>query len=207
MKRVVNAAIAVLTVATASGAISGAVGAGARVNTVDRVCAGLIKSRNAHSYPPDRQWVWEIPHGCVYTRDLPRPTGCSADPDLGCAAPPDVHIRFQRRDYVFHLTFRGVPAKATGIWNATGRRLLVTHDGRAPKRRERLFIEFDGTEFDGILQSGPSQGQADIGPGLRWSIVYTLDRKKGLCCPHADAGSPDTSPFDVAPERLTIATQ
>src|SRR3954467_2314970 len=171
--------------------------------TDDRVCASLIRSRNTHFYPPYRQWVWKIRSGCVYTRDLPRPAGCTADLDIGCAAPPDMHVRFQRREYVFHLTFRGVPAKARGLWNATGRRFLVAHDGLTPAR-ERLFIEFSGGEVAGIPPSGPSQGQVDSGPELRWRIMYTLDKKKGLCCPRVDPGSPNISPFEVAPERLAI---
>jgi hypothetical protein len=179
--------------------VVGATAAPHTTTAADRICTSLVAARNAHSYPPDRQWVWTIPNGCVYTRDVSRPAGCSADPDIGCSAAPDVHVRFQRREYVFHLTLRGVPAKAKGLWNATGRSFLVAHDGRAPKTRQRLFIDFSGAEFDGPLLSGPSQGQADIGPVLHWRIVYTLDKRKGLCCPRVDPGSPDVSPFDVAP--------
>ncbi len=180
---------------------------GSRTQATDRVCASLIQSRNAYLYPPDRQWVWTIPNGCVFTTDRPRPEGCTSDRYLGCASPPDVHVRFQRRDYVFHLTLRGVPAKARGISTLGGaRRLLVTHDGRAPKTRQKLFIEFTGAEFDGFIQSGPNKGQPDTGPALAWSITYTLDRKKGLCCPRVDPGMPNTSPFDVAPLRLAAVT-
>jgi hypothetical protein len=118
-----------------------------------------------------------------------------------------VHVRFQRREYVFHLTLRGIPAKARGIWNANaGRRFVVAHDGLTPAR-ERLFIDFSGVELDGIVQSGPSQGQPEIGPQLHWNIMYTLDKKKGLCCPRIDRGSPNISPFDVAPERLTLTPE
>lgn len=201
---------AVLGIALAVGTVSGSASPPTRVrahsHVAERLCANLVKARNAQSYPPDRQWVWTIPNGCVYTRDLPRPLGCTADPDTGCLAPPDVHVRVQRREYVFHLTLRGVPTSAKGLWNATGKRFLVTHDGRGRKTRQRLFIEFSGVEFDGILQRGPSQGAADIGPELHWTIAYTLDKDKGLCCPRVDPGSPDVSPFDVAPQRLKIAT-
>ena len=194
-----------LTIAAASGAAPVSRKA-AKAQPPDRVCANLIEARNAHSYPPDRQWIWAIPTGCVFTRDLPSPTACTPDPDIGCASPPDVHVRYQRRDHVFHLTLKGVPAKAKGIWTPGGtRRLLVTHDGRS-KGRQRLFIEFSGTEFDGLLQSGPNQGLPDLGPQLHWSIMYTLDKKKGLCCPRVDPGSPNVSPFDVVPQRLAIAT-
>ena len=63
---------------------------------LERAGYQMIGTRNGHFYPSLRQWVWKIPRGCVYTRDLPRPAGCTADPDLGCAAAPDVHVRFQR---------------------------------------------------------------------------------------------------------------
>ena len=209
MKRA-GALSAVLGLVLAAGAVSGAAspttGLGAHSRSGGRFCASLTKARNAHSYPPDRHWVWTIPDGCVYTVDLPRPRGCSADPDTGCLAPPDVHVRLQRREYVFHLTLRGVPALAKGVWNATGKRFLVTHDGRGRKTRQRLFIEFSALEFDGIVQSGPSQGAADTGPELRWTITYTLDQKQGLCCPRVDPSSPNVSPFDVAPQRLRIVT-
>ena len=208
MKRVVVLS-ALLGIVLAGGTVSGAAspttGLRAHSQSGDRFCVSLTRARNAHSYPPDRRWVWAIANGCVYTRDLPRPQGCTADPETGCLAPPDVHVRVQRREYVFHLTLRGVPAGAKGLWNAAGKRFLVTHDGRGRKTRQRLFIEFSGVEFDGILQSGPSQGAADIGPELRWTIMYTLDKKKGLCCPRVDPGSPTVSPFDVAPQRLRIA--
>jgi hypothetical protein len=164
--------------------------------------AAPVSREAAKAQPPDRVCA----SGCVFTRDLPSPTACTPDADIGCASPPDVHVRYQRRDYVFHLTLKGVPARAKGIWTSGGtRRLLVTHDGRS-KGRQRLFIEFSGTEFDGLLQSGPNQGLPDLGPQLHWSIMYTLDKKKGLCCPRTDPGSPNVSPFAVVPERLAIAT-
>jgi hypothetical protein len=211
MKRVGVTSGVVIALVLAGATISGAAShsrAGVRLfQAADRVCTNLIRSRNAHSYPPDRQWVWAIAKGCVFTRDLLRPADCTPDPDIGCASPPDVHVRYQRRDYIFHLTLRGVPAKAKGIWTAGGtRRLLITHDGRSPKVRQRLFIDFGAQEFDGLLQSGLNQGQPDLGPLLHWSIVYTLDEEKGLCCPRSDPGSPNVSPFDITPQRLTIAT-
>jgi hypothetical protein len=190
-------------VATVVG-VSGATAARHAATARDRVCANLVAARNSRSYPSIPRWVWTIPSGCVYTSDRARPAGCSPDPDLGCSAPPDVHVRFRHRDYSFHLTLRGLPAKAKGLWTATGPSFLVAHDGLAPKRRQRLFIDFSGTEFDGLLQSGPSQGQPDIGPTLHWRIAYTIDKRKGLCCPRVDPGSPDISPFDVAPERLML---
>jgi hypothetical protein len=168
----------------------------------DRVCATLREERNPRLYAGLRAWVWTIPDGCVYTTERPLPAGCTRDPDLGCASPPNVHVRFRGRDYVFHLTMKGTPAKARGIAAGPYRRLLVAHDGHARTIRERLFIIFSGAEFDGFLDTGPNQGQPDIGPALVWNIEYTLDRRKGLCCPRRDPGSPDASPFDVAPQRI-----
>jgi hypothetical protein len=207
MRRAVAFAVIPLAVALVSSTVSGAASrTSSSRQATDRVCANLIGLRNAHSFPPDRRWVWRIPNGCVFARDLARPAGCASDPELGCASPPDVHVRFQRRDYVFHLTLRGVPAIARGISQLGGtRQLVVTHDGRA-RTRQRLFIDFRAGEFDGLLPSGPSKGLPAPAPLLWWHISYTLDKKKGLCCPHRDAGSPDVSPFDVAPHRLSLAT-
>jgi hypothetical protein len=145
----------------------------------------------------------------VFTRDLPRPAGCLVDRELGCAVAPDVHVRFQRHDYVFHLTLKGSPPKALGIWTRSGTRtLLVAHAGRGSKARQRLLIDFTATEFDGIVPPADSHGLIpDIGPVLHWRIAYTLDKKKGLCCPRFDPGNPDFSPFDVAPQRLTAAPE
>jgi hypothetical protein len=206
MRRAVIFVAVAFAVAVTGAAASGAAPNGQQRSTAqaaDRVCANLIKTRNRRAYASLKQWVWTIPNGCVFTRDRPRPAGCTADPDLGCAAPPDVHVRYQHRDYVFHLTLRRVPANAKGIVNPPYNRFLVAHDGLSTKR-QRLFIEFSAAEFDGILQSRPSQGQPDIGPELRWRIMYTIDAKKGLCCPRVDPGGPNISPFDVAPERVRV---
>src|SRR3954465_1070337 len=141
MRRAVVFTAVCVSIALVIAAVSGAAPSSrktAKAQAPDHVCANLIKSRNAHSYPPDRQWIWAIPTGCVFTRDLPSPAGCTSDPDIGCASPPTVHVRYQRRDYAFHLTLKGVPAKAKGIWTSGGkRRLLVTHDGRS-KGRQKL---------------------------------------------------------------------
>jgi hypothetical protein len=200
MKRAAGLVFLAAALALTSVVVSGA--AGARTHTSDSVCTSLTKARNAHSYPPDRQWVWTIPTGCVFTRDLPRPSGCNADPELGCIAAPDVHVRFQRKGYVFHLTLKGSSDKALGVTH--GVRLLVAHDGRGSKSRQRLLIDVTATEFDGIIPPGGTQ-IPNLGPILNWRIVYTLDKRKGLCCPHVDAGSPDVSPFDVVPLRLQSA--
>ena len=202
MKRATGLVLLALALALTSVAVSGAAG-GSR-QTSDTVCANLISARNAHSYPPDRQWVWTIPKGCVFTRELPRPSGCTADRELGCIAAPDVHVRFQRKDYVFHLTLKGTSAKALGVTRRI--RLLVAHDGRGSKSREKLLIDVIATEFDGIIPPGGTHGAVpDLGPILNWRIVYTIDKQKGLCCPRIDPAYPDASPFDVAPARLTSA--
>jgi hypothetical protein len=180
-------------------AVTGA-GAG-EPQATDRACASLIRSRNAHSYPPDRQWVWALPGGCVFTRDRPRPAGCSNDRDLGCIATPDVHVRIQRREYVFHLTMKGSPAKAIGLARA-GTQLLVAHDGRGSKARQTLIVDFRGIEFDGIVPANEAHGLIpDLGPLLQWRFRYTLDKRKGLCCPRVDPAQPEVSPFDVNPTR------
>jgi hypothetical protein len=194
-----------LAAAGVSGATSHAKPAGIQRQAADRVCTSVAKEYKFFgAYPPGPKWVWTIPSGCVFLRDRPQTADCQGRADDGCALPPDVHVRYQRRSYVFHLTLKDLPAKAKGIWTAGGQRIfIVAHDGRPPKTRQRLFVEFTGREFDGFLQSGPSQGQPDLGSILRWEIQYTLDRKKGLCCPRVDPGNPG-SPFDVAPQRLTI---
>jgi hypothetical protein len=116
-----------------------------------------------------------------------------------------VHVRFQRNEYVFHLTMKGSPANALGLARA-GTQLLVTHDGRGSKTRQRLIIEFRGTEFVGIIPANQQHGLIpDLGPRLYWRIQYTLDRGKGLCCPRFDPANPDVSPYQVAPERLSAA--
>jgi hypothetical protein len=192
-----------LAAASASGATSHAKRAGTQTQAADRACASVIKEYKFYAaFPPGPKWVWTIPSGCVFLRDRAQTADCRGNADDGCALPPDVHVRYQRRTYVFHLTLKGLPAKAKGVWTAGGqRRFIVAHDGREPKTRQRLFIEFTGREFDGFLQSGPGQGQPDLGPGLRWQIEYTIDKRKGLCCPHVDPGSPNQSPYDVAPSR------
>jgi hypothetical protein len=195
MKRATSLVLFALALALASMTVSGA--AGGSTQRSDAVCANLIKARNAHSYPPDRQWVWTIPRGCVFTRALPRPKGCTPDPELGCLAAPDVHVRFQRKDYVFHLTLKGSSDKALGIARRPTR-LLVAHDGRGAKARQKLLIDFTATEFDGIIPAGQSHGLLpDLGPILNWQIVYALDSKQGLCCPPR---------FDVVPVRLMSAS-
>ena len=179
MKRATGFLLLALALAMTSVTVSGAASRSAQRS--DSVCAGLVKARNAHSYPPDRQWVWTIPSGCVFTRDLAQPSGCTSDPEFGCLAAPDVHVRFQRKEYVFHLTLKGSSKKALGITRST--RLLVAHDGRGSKARQKLLIDFTATEFDGIIGASESHGLIpDLGPILNWRIVYTLDRRKGLCC-------------------------
>lgn len=120
-------------------------------------------------------------------------------------SPPDVVVRFRGHTYVFHLTLRGVPAKTEGIWRVEGaRRFVVAHGGRQPQR-QRLFVEFTGREYNGLVDSGLSRGQPDLGAELGWRIEYNLDRKNGLCCPRVDPGSPERSPYDVTPVRLVVA--
>jgi hypothetical protein len=68
-----------------------------------------------------------------------------------------------------------------------------------------LFVEFTGREYNGLVDSGLSRGQPDLGAELRWRIEYNLDRKNGLCCPRVDPGSPERSPYDVTPVRLVVA--
>jgi hypothetical protein len=212
MKRALVFAVLALATAFVIAGVSGAASATARTGSKsqgrDRVCAALIRSRNPYSYPPGREWVWTIANGCVFTRDLPRPAGCLVDRELGCAAVPDVHVRYQGRESVFHLTLKGSPAKALGISNSgAARQLLVAHDGRGSKARQKLVIDFTGIEFDGIIPSNGLHGLVpDLGPILHWRIAYTLDGKKGLCCPYFDPGNPDRSPYEVAPQRLTAAT-
>jgi hypothetical protein len=211
MKRILVLAVLALAtglvIAGVSGAASSTVRTSPKAQPGDRVCATLIRLRNPYAYPPTRQWVWTIPSGCVFTRDLPRPAGCIVDRELGCAAAPDVHVRFQGRESVFHLTLKGSPAKALGISSSGAtRELLVAHDGRGSKARQKLVIDFTGTEFDGIIPSNGVHGLIpDLGPILHWRIAYTLDRKKGLCCPYVDPANPDRSPFEVRPQRLTAA--
>jgi hypothetical protein len=207
MRRVAAFAIACLLGGLVTGAVSGAAPNAAHkppaAQMVDGACAKLAKLRNAHSYPPDRQWVWVIPTGCVFTRDRPQPTRCTSDRDLGCIATPDVHVRFQRKEYVFHLTMKGSPANALGLARA-GTQLVVAHDGRGSKARQTLIVDFRGTEFDGIIPANAQHGLSpDFGPLLHWRIRYTLDRRKGLCCPRFDPGNPTFSPYQVAPERLS----
>lgn len=203
MNRAVALAVVSLAIAFV-GAATGSLSAAAPIHVGDRVCAELIRARNPHSYPPGRVWVWAIPHGCVFARELPRPAGCVVDRELGCAAAPDIHVRFRGRESVFHLTLKGSPAKARGISSTGGtRQLLVAHDGRGSKVRQKLVIDFTGVEFDGITPSDGVHGLvADLGPILHWQIAYTLDDKKGLCCPRFDPGNPDFSPYDIAPQRL-----
>src|SRR5438445_135731 len=110
----------VLFVAGLALALAAVSGAASRMQTVDRVCSNLVNSRNPHAYPPDRLWVWTIPNGCIFTTERPRPAGCTPDPDLGCAAPPDVHVHLRGRDYVFHLTMKRTPANARGITTIGG---------------------------------------------------------------------------------------
>jgi hypothetical protein len=171
----------------------------------DSLCARVrAEYKAAAALPSLPHWVWTIPHGCVFVRDQPKTQECQAtDVRDGCVSPPDVNVRYRGRTYVFHLTLKGAP-KAQGIWVVGGtRRFIVAHDGLPPKTRERLFIEFDAVEFDGLIQSGPSKGLPDLGPQLRWRIEYNIDKKNGLCCPHTDPGDPDQKPpFDVTPQRL-----
>jgi hypothetical protein len=183
-------------------------GARAQTQAVDRVCASVrAEYKFFGAYPPGPKWIWSIPSGCVFLRDRPQTADCQGRADDGCTPSPDVHVRYQRRTYVFHLTLKGVPAKVKGIWTAGGTRtFIVAHDGRPPKARQRLFIEFSAREFDGFLQSGPGQGLPDLGAGLRWEIAYNIDKKKGLCCPRVDPSTPNVSAFDVAPQRLTIVS-
>jgi hypothetical protein len=183
-------------------------GASARTQAVDRVCSNIrAEYKFFGAYPPGPRWVWSIPSGCVFLRDRPQKADCQGRADDGCTPPPDVHIRYRRRTYVFHLTLKGLPAKAKGIWTAGGTRIfIVAHDGRPPKARERLFIEFTAREFDGLLQSGPSQGLPDLGPGLRWEIAYNINKKNGLCCPRVDPSTPNVSRFDVAPQRFSTVS-
>jgi hypothetical protein len=176
----------------------------------DPLCAAVrAEYKVSAALPSLPHWVWTIPHGCVFVRDrAPTPECQRTDVRDGCVSPPDIHVRYRGRSYAFHLTLKGAPEKAIGIWKAGGaRRFFVTHDGLPPKSRERLFIEFDAREFDGILQSGPSRGLPDLGPELRWRIEYNIDKKSGLCCPHTDPGDPDQKPpFEVTPQRLVTVT-
>jgi len=202
MKRAGVGIAAVVAVALAGGSVSGA-----QTNAQDRVCSSAIGQYKSYAaYPPLPHWVWSIPSGCVFTRDRPPSADCRAsDVREGCVSPPDVVVRFRGRTYVFHLTLRGVPAKTEGIWRVGGaRRFVVAHGGRQPQR-ERLFVEFTGREYNGLLDSGPGRGQPDLGAELRWRIEYNLDRRRGLCCPRVDPGSPERSPFDVTPVRLVVA--
>jgi hypothetical protein len=194
----VSIAAVVLAVASASGA---------QTPARDRVCAATVKLYKSYAaIPPLPHWVWAIPSGCVFTRDRPPSAGCQAsDVRDGCVSPPDVAVRFRGRSYVFHLTLRGVPAKTEGIWRIGGaRRFVVAYGGRQPQR-QRLFVEFTGREYNGLLDSGPNRGQPDLGAELRWRIEYNLDRRRGLCCPRVDRGSPEQSPFNVTPVRLVAA--
>jgi hypothetical protein len=180
----------VLAAAGISGAMSHARAAGAHAGATDRVCASLIKSgRNRFSYPPDVDWVWQIPNGCVFLRDRAPTSDCpSGDLDT-CTPPPDVHVRYRQRSYVFHLTLAGLPAADRGI-PRRGRRMIVTADGRTPKSRRKLLIHFTGHEF---------RGAANPGPQHLWEISVTIDKTKGLCCRTVDPGNPQRSPWDVAP--------
>ena len=83
----------------------------------DRVCAAVRQEYKRYaSFPSLPHWIWTIPHGCVFVRDLAPTADCRAtDVRNGCAPPPDVHVRYRRRAYVFHLTLKGVPAKAKGL--------------------------------------------------------------------------------------------
>ena len=194
----VSIAAMVLAVASASSA---------HTAVRDRVCAATVTQYKSYAaYPPLPHWVWAIPSGCVFTRDRPPSAACQAsDVREGCVSPPDVVVRFRGRSYVFHLTLRGVPAKTEGIWRVGGaRRFVVAHGGRQPQR-ERLFVEFTGREYNGLVDSGLSRGQPDLGAELRWRIEYNLDRRNGLCCPRLDPGSPERSPYDVTPVRLVVA--
>ena len=194
------AAIAAVVLAVASAS-------GAQTATRDRVCAATVKQYKFYAaVPPLPHWVWAIPSGCVFTRDRTPSAGCQAsDVRDGCVSPPDVVVRFRGRTYLFHLTLRGVPAKTEGIWRVGGaRRFVVAYGGRQPQR-QRLFVEFTGREYNGLLDSGPSRGRPDLGAELRWRIEYNLDRRRGLCCPRVDPGSPERSPYDVAPTRLIVA--
>jgi hypothetical protein len=192
-------AAVVLAVASASGAQTAA---------RDRVCAATVTAYKSYAaYPPLPHWVWAIPSGCVFTRDRPPSAGCQAsDVREGCVSPPDVVVRFHGHSYVFHLTLRGVPAETEGISRIGGaRRFVVAYSGRQPQR-QRLFVEFTGLEYSGVLTSCLNPGQPDIGAELRWRIEYNLDRKRGLCCPRVDPGSPERSPFAVSPVRLVVAS-
>ena len=84
MKRATIFAAVCLALTLVSAAVSGAAAnvaqKGSRTQATDRVCASLIQSRNAYLYPPDRQWVWTIPNGCVFTTDRPRPGGLHVRP-------------------------------------------------------------------------------------------------------------------------------
>jgi hypothetical protein len=171
--------------------VSGAAPQGNRTGTQaqaqDRVCAALIKfGRNRYSYPPDVDWVWEIPTGCVFVRDRGPTADC---PVTECTLPPDVHVRYRQRGYVFHLTLKGLPETAKGMIRR-GRRMIVATDGRAPKSRRRLLVYFTAGEFRGI---------ENFGPRHIWAISVTIDKKKGLCCRRADPGNPG-SPWDVPPD-------
>jgi hypothetical protein len=192
-------------------ALGGAAVSGAKPHrqVADSRCAAVGNEYKSFAALPSLpHWVWTIPYGCVFIRDrAPTPDCQHTDVRNGCAPPPDVDVRYRGHTYVFHLTLKGVPTKAKGLWTAGGtRRFIVAHDGVPPKSRQRLFIEFSGTEFDGLLQSGPSKGLPDLGPELRWRIAYNIDKKNGLCCPHVDPGDPDQKPpFDVTPQRLVVA--
>jgi hypothetical protein len=177
---------------------------------VDRVCAAVRQEYKRYAAVPSLpHWTWTIPHECVFVRDLAPTADCQAtDVRNGCAPAPDVHVRYRGRAYVFHLTLKGVPTKAKGLWIAGAtRRFIVAHDGLPPRTTQRLFVEFSGTEFDGVLQSGPNKGLPDLGPELRWRIDYNISPKHGLCCPRSDPGAGRRSPFDIVPERLTVAKE
>src|SRR6266536_38239 len=158
---VVIAALLLPAVAGMSSATPHANGTGTQAQATDRVCATLINAgRNRYSYPPDADWVWEIPSGCVFLRDRAPTSDCPSGDLDSCIPPPDVHVRYQQHGYVFHLTLEGVPGAPKGLLRR-GRRMIVGADGRAPKNRRRLLIHFTANEFRGL---------ADVGPPHLWEV-------------------------------------
>src|SRR4051812_34148145 len=109
------ATFTVLATTVLAGATSHARAASVRAAAPDPTCQNLVQSHNRFSYPPDAHWVWTIPSGCVFIQDRGATDSC---PALDCAPPPDVHVRYLRRTYVFHLTQQGLPATTKGLYRA-----------------------------------------------------------------------------------------